>query len=741
MRAEVLFNGNIASDLAIVIPVYNEEETITKVIEDWTNIANFYNGNIILINDGSTDRTLEIVKELQKNNPRLIIIDKENSGHASSCIYAYNWAVEKRFRWIFQTDSDGQTDPKEFHSFWQLKEKHLLVFGYRPSRGDGLFRRIVSKILMSVIFIIFKTYIKDANVPFRLMDANILSSALKKFPSNIFLGNAYLTVELNRIRKVHWENISFFPRKGGTPSVNFQGFFKKGIKVINEFTRIKNSTLSSKKSNIPLLEHSTLIYLTLPYFLFWANFFQTTYAIIFSILTFCGLFNALSFYRYNETTPVFSKVEPKLNRIKLILSMFAIIVLWLFLSGAGGFSYQNADYLKHNGIFYDLVNFNWPVNYQGETGNTYYLCYYLAYYLVPSFVGKVTNISFGYAFSFLWALLGLWLVANWILKLTQNKSLWIILFFILFSGLDIFGTLLTKFAVIIDGVPHLEWWAGYDFWQYSSNTSLLYWVPQHAIGSWLTTSLLLSLLQYKKDGQIPAIYIFAISCLWSNFLLLGLFPVMAVLFFKNGFRRFFNLKSVIPSLGILIPITFYYLGNQYPHSHAFIWEQHELQDILPKYLLFCLLEFGVFTFFIFTHIQNLNKDDKILCIATIVTLLLIPFYRFGQYNDLAMRASIPSLLILQIVLLKLWNFYSRQFKIVLVIALILGSITPLSEIARSCKFSDHNLNPNISLMQIPHRIAAQYLGSDQTFYYKYLAPKGNAQALVPIGIINYLKKR
>jgi hypothetical protein len=337
--------------------------------------------------------------------------------------------------------------------------------------------------------------------------------------------------------------------------------------------------------------------------------------------------------------------------------------------------------------------------------------------------------------------LGLWFVINWILKLTQKKSLWIILFFILFSGLDIVGTLLTKFAVIIDGVPHLEWWAGYDFWQYSSNTSLLYWVPQHAIGGWLTTSLLLSLLQYKKDCQIPAMYIFAISFLWSNFVLLGLIPIMAVLFFKNGFRRFFNLKSVIPALGILIPITFYYLGNQYPHSHAFIWEQHELQDIFPKYLLFCLLEFGVFAFFIFTHIHNLNKDNKILCIATIVALLLIPFYRFGHYNDLAMRASIPSLLILQIVLLKLWNFYSGQFKIALVIVLILGTVTPLSEIARSCKFRDHNLNPNISLMQIPYRIAAQYLGGDQTFYYKYLAQKGNAQALAPIGITNYLKKR
>jgi dolichol-phosphate mannosyltransferase len=740
MRTQVLLSGIVASNLAIVIPAFNEEETISQVIEEWSDIARQYDGNVIIINDGSTDKTLEIIQRLQNNNPRLIIIDKANSGHASSCMYAYQWAVKQGFRWIFQTDSDGQTNPGEFHTFWHLKEKHPVIFGYRPHRGDGWFRFIVSKILMSVIFLIFKTYIRDANVPFRLMAANILSAALKKIPENMYLGNAYLSVELNRISKIYWVKISFCHRKGGTPSVNFKGFFQKGLQVIYEFMRLRKNKENFHNPHVPLLEYSTLIYLTLPYILFWFSYFKFICAIILSALTLYGLSYALSFYQRTETTPVFSKVDSQTHPIKIMLIFGTIVFLWLLLSGVGGIGYQNADYIKHNGIFNDLINFSWPVNYRSETGDAYYLCYYIAYYLVPSLVGKLTNIAFGHTFAFLWSFLGIWLVTSWMMKLTHKTSLWILLLFVLFSGLDIIGTLWTKATVIVDGVPHLEWWAGYDFWNYSSNTTHLYWAPQHAIGGWLTTSLLFSLLQNKEKQPTPGTFILAISFLWSNFVLIGLLPVMAVLLLKNGYRNFFNLKSFVPAIGIIMPLGFYYLGNQYPHIHSFIGEQGRFIHVFSKYLLFCLLEFGVFAFFIFRYFHKLSQENRILVVMTMTALMFIPFYRFGYYNDLAMRASIPSLFILQIILIKLWNNYSKALKIALVMVLLIGAITPLAEMVRSYQSANRNRNQNISLMQIPGRIAAQYLGSDQSFYYKYLAKHGNDQVLVPQEIINYLKK-
>jgi len=216
--------------------------------------------------------------------------------------------------------------------------------------------------------------------------------------------------------------------------------------------------------------------------------------------------------------------------------------------------------------------------------------------------------------------------------------------------------------------------------------------------------------------------------------------MMAVLLLKNGYRNFFNLKSFLPAIGMIMPLGFYYLGNQYPHVHAFVWEQNRFINVFPRYLLFCLLEFGIFAFFIFRHFHKLSPENRMLVIITMTALMVIPFYRFGHYNDLALRASIPSLFILQIILVRLWSNYSRALKIALVLVLIIGAVTPLAEIARSYKSGNRHLNQNISLMQIPGRIAAQYLGSNRSFYYKYLAKHGNDQVWVPKEIINHLKR-
>ena len=66
--------------LAIIIPVFNEEDIIEKVINDWLFIAKKFDGFIIVINDGSSDNSLKILKRINKKSNRLIIINKKNIG-------------------------------------------------------------------------------------------------------------------------------------------------------------------------------------------------------------------------------------------------------------------------------------------------------------------------------------------------------------------------------------------------------------------------------------------------------------------------------------------------------------------------------------------------------------------------------------------------------------------------------------------------------------------------------------
>jgi len=82
--------------LAIIIPVFNEEDIIEKVINDWLFIAKKFDGFIIVINDGSSDNSLKILKRINKKSNRLIIINKKNSGHGPTVYTGYKIALKKK---------------------------------------------------------------------------------------------------------------------------------------------------------------------------------------------------------------------------------------------------------------------------------------------------------------------------------------------------------------------------------------------------------------------------------------------------------------------------------------------------------------------------------------------------------------------------------------------------------------------------------------------------------------------
>ena len=153
------------------MPAYNEEKNIGTVIEQWYPVVERIGGDsrLVILNDGSKDATYKKIQNYQKNHDRLIGIDKPNEGHGGTILRGYRYAVEKGADYIFQTDSDGQTLPEEFWQFWEKRQKCGLLIGYRQKREDGLSRIFVTRILRLVLFLIFGTWVKDANTPYRLM--------------------------------------------------------------------------------------------------------------------------------------------------------------------------------------------------------------------------------------------------------------------------------------------------------------------------------------------------------------------------------------------------------------------------------------------------------------------------------------------------------------------------------------------------------------------------------------------
>ena len=238
------------NELYIVMPAYNEEANIRRTVEQFYPIIEKIgkNSKLVIVDDGSKDNTFKIIQELSISYPNLIPVSKVNSGHGATCLFAYKFAIGKEAKWIFQTDSDGQTNPEEFWTFWENRNKFDFIIGSRVNRLDGISRIIVTKIMKIIILLKFGVIVRDANTPFRLMKSERLRLLLENIPDDFFLSNILIsTMVVMTKEKIAWVPISFKPRQGGVNSINLKRIFKIGFKALKEFSDAKNNL---KKKNI-----------------------------------------------------------------------------------------------------------------------------------------------------------------------------------------------------------------------------------------------------------------------------------------------------------------------------------------------------------------------------------------------------------------------------------------------------------------------------------------------------------
>lgn len=369
---------------------------------------------------------------------------------------------------------------------------------------------------------------------------------------------------------------------------------------------------------------------------------------------------------------------------KTFLKVILLIVLWVYLSGIGGWCYQNSDHEARNAIFRALVQYDWPViSYDGSRA----LIYYIGFWLPAACIGKIFGLEAGYAAQVIWAVLGIFIVYYLICVYRKKVDLLPVIFLIFFSGLDYVGMwILGGEGIDLNLASHLEWWA-YDM-QFTSTTSQLFWVFNQAIPAWVSTMLIMTQKNCKN-----MLFILSLTMLTSTIPFVGLIPIVIYFYIKrvrsdrSFWKEVFTFQNIV-GVALIGGCVFLYLignvsGGMIGRERAGVAVAEPTAQLL-RYLLFYFMEFGIYLYFICRY----RKRDSLVYLLTVI-LVICPLIKVGYDYDFCMRASIPALIILMLMCIETLEEIRLDGKRCLLIAycivLLLGAITPFNEIHRSVK--------------------------------------------------------
>ncbi len=222
-------------DLAVVMPVYNEEACIIDVVKSWYLMLSRLNINfrMIILNDGSTDNTKDSLKVF-KSYECIKVINKKNSGHGSTILFGYRMVLESA-EWVFQCDSDDEMQPQYFAKLWENRQKYDALFGVRQNRSQNFGRKIISSCSRLIIRCLFGKGVSDVNTPYRLMRSKILKQIIKKIPDDAFAPNIIISGILSYVKaRIYEYPVPHENRKTGSVSIVKWKLWKSAWKAFVE---------------------------------------------------------------------------------------------------------------------------------------------------------------------------------------------------------------------------------------------------------------------------------------------------------------------------------------------------------------------------------------------------------------------------------------------------------------------------------------------------------------------------
>tara|TARA_B100001758_G_C18364156_1_gene587497 strand:- start:192 stop:920 length:729 start_codon:yes stop_codon:yes gene_type:complete len=228
------------SDSLIIIPTYNEKENIEKIIRKVFALEKEF--HVLIVDDGSPDKTSEIVKKLQKEYAKILFLEEraEKLGLGTAYIFGFKWALKKNYKYIFEMDADFSHDPNDLIRLYRASQNgEALAIGSRYVNGVNIVNWPMSRLLMSFFaskYVKFITGmpINDSTAGFKCYNRKILEAInLDKIQ---FIGYAFQIEMKFKAWKYGFDIVEvpviFTDRKEGKSKMSSNIFFEAVLGVI-----------------------------------------------------------------------------------------------------------------------------------------------------------------------------------------------------------------------------------------------------------------------------------------------------------------------------------------------------------------------------------------------------------------------------------------------------------------------------------------------------------------------------
>ena len=203
--------------ITVLVPLYNEEESLeiltTEVVKNLKDLVND-NYEVIFINDGSKDNSLDVIKSLCDKNKNLKYISfRRNYGKSAALSVGFAKAKGKL---IITMDADLQDDPNEFRNLWnKLKEGYDLVTGWKKKRHDPIHKTAPSKLFNFVTSKVSGLKLHDYNCGLKIYKREVVKSLdvygeMHRYLPVMAHGNGFKVAELPVIHHPRQFGVSKF---------------------------------------------------------------------------------------------------------------------------------------------------------------------------------------------------------------------------------------------------------------------------------------------------------------------------------------------------------------------------------------------------------------------------------------------------------------------------------------------------------------------------------------------------